>query len=85
MKDMAGNNLFSTHCYIHRQNLASKKMAPSKKQIFEEITKHFKEANIKNAFRTKNTIQNLVKPRPQRDEYEQSGVYQMRCMDCPNI
>jgi len=24
IKDMAGNNLLSTHCYIHRQNLASK-------------------------------------------------------------
>ena len=28
IKDMAGSNLLSTHCYIHRQNLASKKMAP---------------------------------------------------------
>ena len=28
IKDMVGNNLLSTHCYIHRQNLASKKMAP---------------------------------------------------------
>jgi hypothetical protein len=35
------------------------------------------------AFRTKNTIQNLVKPRLQQDEYENSGVYQMKCMDCP--
>jgi len=25
IKDMAGNNLLSTHCYIHRQNLTSKK------------------------------------------------------------
>ena len=24
IKDMAGNNLLSTHCYIHRQNLTSK-------------------------------------------------------------
>jgi len=24
IKDMADNNLLSTHCYIHRQNLASK-------------------------------------------------------------
>jgi hypothetical protein len=34
------------------------------------------------AFQTKSTIQNLVKPRLQ-DEYENSGVYQRRCMDCP--
>jgi len=27
IKDMVGNNLLPTHCYIHRQNLASK-MAP---------------------------------------------------------
>jgi hypothetical protein len=47
------------------------------------IAKLFKETNIKLAFRTKNTIQNLVKPRLQQDEYENSGVYQMRCMDCP--
>jgi ribosomal protein L44E len=26
---------------------------------------------------------NLVQPHPQREEYKQSGVYQMRCMDCP--
>ena len=25
IKDMAGSNLLSAHCYIHRQNLASKK------------------------------------------------------------
>jgi chromosome condensin MukBEF complex kleisin-like MukF subunit len=49
----------------------------------KEIAKIFKETNIKIAFRTKNTIQNLVKPRLQQDECENSGVYQMRCMDCP--
>jgi hypothetical protein len=35
----------------------------------KEITKLFKETNIKIAIQTKNTIQNLVKPRIQ-DEYE---------------
>jgi hypothetical protein len=33
IKDMAGNNLLSTHCYIHRQNLASKKMAPELNEV----------------------------------------------------
>jgi hypothetical protein len=47
------------------------------------IAKLFKETNIKITFRTKNTIQRLVKPCLQRDEYEKRGVYQMRCMDCP--
>jgi hypothetical protein len=45
----------------------------------KEIAKLFKETNIKIAFRTKN----LVKPSLQQDEYENSGVYQIRCMDCP--
>ena len=27
IKDIAGNNLLSTHCYIHRQNLFPKKVA----------------------------------------------------------
>jgi hypothetical protein len=49
----------------------------------KEIAKLFKETNIKIAFRTKNTIQNLVKPRLQQDEYENSGVYQIKFMDCP--
>jgi hypothetical protein len=49
----------------------------------EEITILFKEANIKVAFGTKNTIQNLGNSRPQIDGYERIGVYQMKCMDCP--
>ena len=36
MKDMAGNNLLSTHCYIHRQNLASKKMAPELNEVLSQ-------------------------------------------------
>jgi hypothetical protein len=47
------------------------------------ITKLFKDANIKIALRTKNTIQNLIRPHQQQDKYEKSGVYQMKCMDCP--
>jgi hypothetical protein len=47
-----------------------------------KITRISKETKIKIAFQTKNTIQNLVKPRLQRDKYEKIGVYQMRCMDC---
>jgi len=36
IKDMAGNNLLSTHCYIHRQNLASKKMAPELNEVLPQ-------------------------------------------------
>jgi hypothetical protein len=49
----------------------------------KEITKMLKETNIKIAYWTKSTIQNLVKPCLQWGEYEESGIYQMRCMDCP--
>jgi hypothetical protein len=38
--------------------------------VRKDITELFKETNIKIVFRTKNTIQNLVKPRLQRDEYK---------------
>ena len=33
IKEMAGNNLLLTHCYIHRQNLASKKIAPELTEV----------------------------------------------------
>jgi len=39
IKDMAGNNLLSTHCYIHRQNLASKKMAPELNEVLSQSVK----------------------------------------------
>jgi hypothetical protein len=44
----------------------------------KEITRLFKEANIGVAFQTKNTIQNLVKPRLQTDGYKKSGVHQLK-------
>jgi hypothetical protein len=49
----------------------------------KKIAKLFKEAQIKSAFRTRNTIQNVVKPHLQIDKYEKSGIYQMKHMDCP--
>jgi len=36
---MAGNNLLSTHCYIYRQNLASKKMAPELHEMLSQSVK----------------------------------------------
>jgi hypothetical protein len=35
------------------------------------------------AFRTRNTIQNILKPQPQIDKYSRSGIYQLKCLDCP--
>ena len=39
VKDMAENNLLSTHCYIHRQNPASKKMAPDLNEVLSQSVK----------------------------------------------
>ena len=36
---MAGNNLLSMHCYIHRQNLASKKMGPELSEVLSQSIK----------------------------------------------
>jgi len=39
IKDMVDNNLLSTHCYIHRQNLASKKMEPELNEVLSQSVK----------------------------------------------
>jgi hypothetical protein len=38
---------------------------------------------LKVAFCTQNTIQNTLRPQPQRDKYNRSGIYQIKCLDCP--
>jgi hypothetical protein len=48
-----------------------------------KITKLFRDTTLKIAFRTKNTIHNILKPQPQIDKYNKSGIYQMKCKDCP--
>jgi hypothetical protein len=47
------------------------------------ITKLFQNTNVKVAFRTKNTIQNIPKHKSQIEKYSRSGLYQTKCMDCP--
>jgi hypothetical protein len=48
------------------------------------ITKLFRNTNVKVAYRTTNTIKNLLKPKITiKDIYDQSGVYQLSCNDCP--
>jgi hypothetical protein len=47
------------------------------------ITNIFKQTNIQIAFRTKNTIQNLLKPKiPTSDVFSSSGVYKLSCPEC---
>jgi hypothetical protein len=48
------------------------------------ITKLFKEFNLNISFRTNNTIENvLTKQRLLRNQYDESGVYELKCHDCP--
>jgi len=47
------------------------------------ITNLLRNANLKIAFRTNNTIQSLLKHKQQvPDIYTQSGVYKLKCRDC---
>ena len=39
IKNMASNNLLSTYCYIHRQNQASKEMAPELNEVLLQSAK----------------------------------------------
>jgi hypothetical protein len=48
------------------------------------ITKLFRNANVTIAYKINNTIKNHLKPRlPKTDMYNQCGVYQLKCNDCP--
>jgi len=58
IKDMAGNNLLSTHCYIHRQNLASKKMTPELSEVLSQSVKIIN--YIKKCFKYK-TVKSIVR------------------------
>jgi hypothetical protein len=35
------------------------------------------------AFHTKSTISNILKHHTPMDKYSNSGIYQMKCLDCP--
>jgi hypothetical protein len=48
-----------------------------------KMTKLFKDTKIKITFRTRDTIQNIVKQHSQKDKYNDSGIYKVRCLECP--
>jgi hypothetical protein len=50
-----------------------------------QITKLFKDTQLKIAFHTRNTINNILKHHIQTDKYNNSGIYQMKCLDWKNI
>jgi hypothetical protein len=45
--------------------------------------KLFKDTHIKIAYKTWNTIQKLTKRHTQSEKYDNSGIYQLKCLDCP--
>jgi hypothetical protein len=45
------------------------------------ITKLFRDTKLKIAFRTNNTIQNVLSSQPQINQYNKCGIYQLRCKD----
>jgi hypothetical protein len=49
----------------------------------KENYKTFPRDKNKIAFRTTNTIQNILRHQPLIDKYSRSGIYQMKCLDCP--
>jgi hypothetical protein len=46
------------------------------------ITKLLKNTNIKIAFKTNNTIGNILKDRITNSTYEQTGIYKLICAEC---
>jgi hypothetical protein len=46
------------------------------------ITKLFQDTQVKVAFCTQNTIQNILKPHAQTDKYNRSDIFHMKCLDC---
>jgi hypothetical protein len=50
------------------------------------ITNAFKHTDLKIAFRTNNTIKNLLRHRnPMPDKFSSSGVYKLTCPDCHKV
>jgi hypothetical protein len=49
----------------------------------KQITKLFKDTHIKVAYKTWNMIQKLTKQHTQSEKYDNSGIYQLKCLDCP--
>jgi hypothetical protein len=48
-----------------------------------QITNILKDAHLNIAFRTQNTIENILGQKTKTEEYDNSGIYQMKCLDCP--
>jgi hypothetical protein len=83
---------------IARLSTNKEKLSISKKQVktkwatfthigkeTRKITKVFQNTTIKIAYRTKNNIQHTLRPKLHRDKYDNSGIYRIKCLDCPMV
>jgi hypothetical protein len=48
-----------------------------------QITKLFKDTQLKIAFRTRNMINNILKHHESTEKYNNRGIYRMKCLGCP--
>jgi hypothetical protein len=55
---------------------------PTTSENKKKITKIFKDTHINIASIPQNTMQNIVE-HPHKDKYNNNGIYQMKCLDCP--
>jgi hypothetical protein len=53
-------------------------------KVTSHITKLFKNTDVKQAFKTTNTLKKHLFPKQRIiDIYDKSGVYKLKCVDCP--
>jgi hypothetical protein len=48
-----------------------------------KITKLFRDTKLKVAYRTRNTILNILRTQPHINKFKRSRIYCMKCLDCP--
>jgi cobalamin biosynthesis Co2+ chelatase CbiK len=48
--------------------------------VEESITKIFSEYNVRTAFKTTNTLENILKPTNEKNKYDSSGIYKLKCL-----
>jgi hypothetical protein len=48
-----------------------------------QITKIFKDTHLKIAFSTQNTIGSILRHQTKTEKYDNSGIYQIKCLDYP--
>jgi len=97
VKQIVHNNKFDTSI-LNRFNIGNTKREKYNRQKrwakftyigkeTRQVTKLFKNTNVKVAYMTNNNLEKLLKPQntPQPNKYEKNGVYQLECLTCHRI